>query len=116
MTSVTLLVIDAACLRNRPEGNTRTGPVKRKGLLTMVTELMLAAPPAPATAPNRVRASGRRPRTRLGRRVFGTRAKRLVFLDALARCGDPAVAARELGVSVFDAYRVRDADAEFAAQ
>ncbi|OYQ27662.1 hypothetical protein CHU93_10375 [Sandarakinorhabdus cyanobacteriorum] len=90
----------------------------------MVTELMLAAPPAPATAPNRVRASGRRPRTRLGRRprtrlgrrVFGTRAKRLVFLDALARCGDPAVAARELGVSVFDAYRVRDADAEFAAQ
>ncbi|MBU6165059.1 MAG: hypothetical protein KGQ52_02880 [Alphaproteobacteria bacterium] len=79
----------------------------------MMDELMLAGQPA---APVRVRANGARPRTRLGRRVFGTRAKRLVFLDALARSGDPAVAARGLGISVFDAYRVRDADAEFAAQ
>ncbi len=80
----------------------------------MMDDLVLAERPAAALV--RVRANGRRPRTRLGRRVFGTRAKRLVFLDALARSGDPAVAAAQLGISLFEACRLRDADADFAAQ
>ena len=82
----------------------------------VMNDLQLAVLPAPAAVARPSRASGRRPRTRLGRRVFGTRRARLDFLDALARTGDPAVAAAGLGISVFDAYRVRDGDADFAAQ
>jgi hypothetical protein len=82
----------------------------------VMNDLQLAILPASAAVARPSRASGRRPRTRLGRRVFGTRRARLDFLDALARTGDPAVAAAGLGISVFDAYRVRDNDAGFAAQ
>lgn len=82
----------------------------------MVMDVMMLAPaPACEAMPARC-AAGRRPATRLGRRIFGTRRARLAFLDALARSGDPAVAAATLGISLFDAYRVRDADAMLAAQ
>jgi hypothetical protein len=43
-------------------------------------------------------------------------AQRRQFLDELARSGDPEQAARALGVSMVDAFRLRDADPAFGSQ
>ena len=82
----------------------------------MLDDLMLAERPAAFAVPARRRVAMRRPRTRLGRRLFGTRARRLQFLDALARSGDPAAAAAALSLSLVEAIRMRDEDALFANQ
>lgn len=81
----------------------------------VMNDLQLALLPASAAVAKPSRTNVHRPRTRLGRRVFGSRRARLDFLDALARTGDPAMAAAGMGISVFDAYRMRDSDAKFAA-
>ena len=56
-----------------------------------------------------------RPGTRQARRLVGSRKDRMAFLELLARHGDPAVAADELGLPLFMLFRHRDADPAFAA-
>lgn len=57
-----------------------------------------------------------RPGTRKARRLVGSRKDRMAFLELLARHGDPAVAADELGLPLFVLFRHRDADPAFAAE
>ena len=57
-----------------------------------------------------------RPGTREARRLVGKRKDRQAFLELLARHGDPAVAADELGLPLFVLFRHRDADPVFAAE
>jgi hypothetical protein len=73
---------------------------------------------APARKPqDRARDRSRyRPGTREARRLVGSRKDRAAFLEKLARQGDPAVAADELGLPLFVLYRHRDADPVFAAE
>ena len=56
-----------------------------------------------------------RPGSRLAVKIIGRRKDRLAFLEQLSRCGDPAVAADQLGLPLFEAFRYRDADPAFAA-
>ncbi|WP_439547252.1 hypothetical protein [Sandarakinorhabdus sp.] len=57
------------------------------------------------------------PRQRARRQaVFATRRARLDFLDALAKFGDPALAAEVLQLSLVKLFRLRAEDAEFAAE
>ena len=57
-----------------------------------------------------------RPGTREARRLVGKRKDRQAFLELLARHGDPAVAADQLGLPLFVLFRHRDADPAFAAE
>lgn len=57
-----------------------------------------------------------RPGSRLVVKLIGKRKDRLAFLEQLSRCGDPAVAADQLGLPVFELFRYRDADPTFAAE
>jgi hypothetical protein len=57
-----------------------------------------------------------RPGTREARRLVGKRKDRTAFLELLARHGDPAVAADQLGLPLFVLFRHRDADPAFAAE
>jgi hypothetical protein len=57
-----------------------------------------------------------RPGTREARRLVGSRKDRVAFLELLARHGDPAVAADQLGLPLFVLFRHRDADPAFAAE
>ena len=57
-----------------------------------------------------------RPGSRLVVKLIGKRKDRLAFLEQLSRCGDPAVAADQLGLPVFELFRYRDADPIFAAE
>ena len=57
-----------------------------------------------------------RPGTREARRLVGSRKDRMAFLELLARHGDPAVAADQLGLPLFVLFRHRDADPAFAAE
>ena len=60
--------------------------------------------------------SRHRPGTREARRLVGSRKDRMAFLGLLARHGDPAVAADQLGLPLFVLFRHRDADPAFAAE
>ena len=60
--------------------------------------------------------SRHRPGTREARRLVGSRKDRMAFLELLARHGDPAVAADQLGLPLFVLFRHRDADPAFAAE
>lgn len=60
--------------------------------------------------------SRHRPGTREARRLVGSRKVRMAFLELLARHGDPAVAADQLGLPLFVLFRHRDADPAFAAE
>lgn len=79
-------------------------------------------PAAPVRKPRdyareRSRERGRyRPGTREARRLVGKRKDRMAFLELLARHGDPALAADELGLPLFVLFRHRDADPAFAAE
>lgn len=57
-----------------------------------------------------------RPGTREARRLVGSRRDRMAFVELLARHGDPAVAADQLGLPLFMLFRQRDADPSFAAE
>lgn len=57
-----------------------------------------------------------RPGTRQARGLVGSRKDRMAFLELLARLGDPAAAADELGLPLFVVFRHRDADPAFAAE
>lgn len=57
-----------------------------------------------------------RPGTREARRLVGSRKDRMAFLELLARLGDPAVAADQLGLPLFVLFRHRDADPTFATE
>lgn len=57
-----------------------------------------------------------RPGTREARRLVGSRKDRMAFLELLARHGNPAVAADQLGLPLFVLFRHRDADPAFAAE
>ena len=57
-----------------------------------------------------------RPGSREARRLVGSRKDRMAFLELLARHGDPAVAADQLGLPLFVLFRHRDADPAFAAE
>lgn len=57
-----------------------------------------------------------RPGSRLAVKMIGRRKDRLAFLEQLARCGDPAVAADQAGLPLFEAFRYRDADPNFGAE
>lgn len=57
-----------------------------------------------------------RPGSRLAMKMIGRRKDRLAFLEQLARCGDPAVAADQAGLPLFEAFRYRDADPGFGAE
>lgn len=75
------------------------------------------AAPVADRAPDRPRQRQRyRPGTRQARRLVGTLRDRMAFLELLARHGDPAVAADQLGLPLFVLFRHRDADPAFAAE
>lgn len=57
-----------------------------------------------------------RPGTRQARRLVGNRKDRLAFLEQLARHGDPAIVADQLGLPLLVLFRHRDADPQFAAE
>lgn len=57
-----------------------------------------------------------RPGTRVARQLVGNRKDRMAFLELLARRGDPAMAADELGLPLFVLFRHRDANPTFAAE
>ena len=71
---------------------------------------------APPRAARKSSGTSSRPTTRLARRLIGNRRARLAFLDQLCRTGDPALAADALGLSLTQLFRMRETDAEFAAQ
>ena len=76
-------------------------------------------PTAPVKACIRDRSRERvryRPGSRLVVKLIGKRKDRLAFLEQLSRCGDPAVAADQLGLPVYELFRYRDADPAFAAE
>lgn len=86
-------------------------------------ETRAAANPAPTARKPRDRTLERlrervryRPGTREARQLVGKRKDRMAFLELLARHGDPAVAADELGLPLFMLFRHRDADPAFAAE
>jgi hypothetical protein len=74
--------------------------------------------PSPSRTPrDRSAERGRhRPGPREARRLVGSRKDRMAFLELLARLGDPAVAADQLGLPLFVLFRHRDADPAFAAE
>ena len=75
-----------------------------------------ASAPAPASARDRSADRLRyRPGTRMARKLVGSRRNRAAFLELLARRGDPAVAADELGLPLLVLLRHRDTDPAFAA-
>lgn len=57
-----------------------------------------------------------RPGSRQARQLVGSRKDRLAFLELLARHGDPAVAADQMGLPLFVLFRHRDTDPAFAAE
>lgn len=61
--------------------------------------------PAPKMAARKPAAAGK-----------GTQAARRAFLDALALCGDPAVAAERAGLRLMVLIQLRARDAQFAAR
>jgi hypothetical protein len=92
----------------------------------MLQDLNRLAPvPAPFAVANAAPTGGRdrsrerrryRPGTRVARQLVGNRKDRMAFLELLARRGDPAVAADELGLPLLVLFRHRDADPAFAAE
>jgi hypothetical protein len=89
---------------------------------TTVPGFDTVAPPVPARlAQLRIRDRDRespryRPGSRQARRLVGSRKDRLAFLELLARHGDPAVAADQMGLPLFVLFRHRDTDPTFAAE
>ena len=82
---------------------------------------MIDDPSMPAAPRSRDRSREReriryRPGTREARRLVGNRKDRMAFLELLARHGDPAVAADQLGMPLFVLFRHRDADPAFATE
>jgi hypothetical protein len=72
--------------------------------------------PSPTPRDRSAERSRYRPGTREARRLVGSRKDRMAFLELLARHGDPAVAADQLGLPLFVLFRHRDADPAFAAE
>ena len=94
------------------------GPARRNGRAIDIglcdvrnKAVALMVPKLTAVKPERQRV-----RSRAARGVFASRKARLDFLDALTRCGDPAVAAAEMDLSLVRLFRLRAEDADFAAQ
>lgn len=57
-----------------------------------------------------------RPGTRQARRLVGNKKDRMLFLEQLARHGDPAIVADQMGLPLLVLFRHRDADPAFAAE
>ncbi|WP_156254380.1 hypothetical protein [Sandarakinorhabdus oryzae] len=57
-----------------------------------------------------------RPGTREARRLVGSKKDRMLFLEQLARHGDPAIVADQMGLPLLVLLRQRDADPAFAAE
>ncbi|WP_303782867.1 hypothetical protein [Sandarakinorhabdus limnophila] len=74
------------------------------------------APPARKLRDRSAEWNRHRPGTREALRLVGSRKDRMASLELLARHGDPAVAADQLGLPLFVLFRHRDADPAFAAE
>ena len=133
LTSVTLLVIYPACLRNRFEPATPGTSLHWNQIMLDALAMPAAADTGADTGPDtgaaaavvhqpgrqRLREKPRcryQPGTREVRALVGKRKDRMAFLESLARHGDPAVAADRLGLPLFVLFRHRDSDPAFAAE
>jgi hypothetical protein len=95
-------------------------PAARAAVAPAAAVVQQTAPASPARPAKPRNRSGERVRYRPGCRqavkLIGRRKDRAVFLDLLARHGDPALAAAHIGLPLLQLYRYRDADPAFAAE
>lgn len=105
------MAINAAMLATQPQ---RRGDraCDRNG--SAVARLAALAPVVVDT-PRQPKQPRQRVRSKPAVKVLASRKARLAFLDHLMRSGDPALAAKELGLGLLPLFRQRATDSEFAA-